>query len=423
MKLNKLFYLLVAISAIFVACNNDNGTETPKFKGTLEVTEKAVDIKFFGGEGVINYTITNGSANALPIAVANKEWVRDITVGESIKFNVDLNTTEEARVASVTVTYGEQTFEVFVRQEAGYEIDVEFTAGALNGEQFGKTQKGLTNYFAILSKNGTTGWGIGHQYIDTYYRLDMFHTAEVSNPLILPQGIYEFDPYAYGDKISFGGNYSVRLQNFEDGSYDEKYFSDGVVIVTENKIEAILVLTTGEVHHVVYEGSLELGYIPMPKPDYYSNLTDDLTFNHTQGIIRLKNYGDYYGVGGNNWSVSMVLPGNVINGDYFSLDIITDDLDNSNDGIIGTYTCVPNEDSVGKNTFIAGDYLDQFSFSWYFDCVDNSFGTSFMAPLKGGTITIEAEGTGYLVTYDCTDDNGHKITGTYSCPVVEVYSK
>ena len=381
MKLNKLFYLLVAISAIFVACNNNDTPDTPKFKGTLEVTEKAVEIKFFGGEGVINYTITNGLANALPIAVANKEWVRDLTVGESIKFNVDLNHTEEARVASVTVTYGEQTFEVFVRQEAGYEIDVEFTAGALNGEQFGKTQKGLTNYFAILSKNGTTGWGIGHQYIDTYYRLDMFHTAEVSNPLILPQGVYEFDPYAYGDKISFGGNDSVRLQNFEDGSYDEKYFSDGVVIVTENKIEAILVLTTDEVHHVVYEGSLELGYIPMPTPDYYSNLTDDLTFNHTQGIIRLKNYGAHYKIGYNNWSVSMVLPGNVINGDYFSLDIITDDLDNSNDGIIGTYTCVPNEDSVGKNTFIAGDYLDQFSFSWYFDCVDNSFGTSFMAPL------------------------------------------
>lgn len=420
MKLNKLFYLLVAVSAIFVACNNN---DTPEIKGTLEVTEKAVDVKFFGGEGVINYTITDGPANAVPTATSNREWVRNITVGESIKFNVDLNPTEEARGAIITVAYGKQTFEVFVRQDAGYEIDVEFTAGALNGEYYGTDFSPIPNYFAILSKNGTTGWGIGHQYIDTYYRLDMFHTDAAGTPLTLPQGIYEFDPYAYGDKISFGGNYSVRLQNFEDGSYDEKYFSDGVVIVTENKIEAILVLTTNEVHHVVYEGSLELGYIPMPKPDYYSNLTDDLTFNHTQGVIRLKNYGDYYGVGGNNWSVSMVLYGNVINGDYFSLDIITDDLDNSNDGIIGTYTCVPNEDSVGKNTFIAGDYLDQFSFSWYFDCVENSFGTSFMAPLKGGTITIEAEGTGYLVTYDCTDDNGHKITGTYSCPVVEVYSK
>ena len=417
MKLNKLFYLLVAVSAIFVACNNTDNTE---IKGTLEVTAKAVDVKFFGGEGVINYTITNGAADDVPTATANKEWVNNITVGENIKFNVDLNPVEEERVAIVTVTYGEQTFEVFVRQDAGYEIDVEFTAGALNG--YGSNDSNMPYYFAILSKNGTTG--VLDLYIDTYYRLEMHHTTPADNPTILPQGVYEFDVYGVGDRISFGGNATIRFQTFENGTYTDEYFKDGVVIVTENKIEAILVLTTGEVHHVVYEGSLELDWVKFEEPDFYSTLTADYSFNHTGGTIRLVNYGDYYKIGGNNWVVSMVLPGANINGDYFMIDIVTDDLGTTRDSIVGTYTCAAKGETVAKNTFGYG-YMDGVNYigSWYQVIVDNFVDHGQVAPLTGGTITIEAEGTGFLVTYDCVDDNGHKITGTYNCPNVEEYSK
>lgn len=419
MKLNKLFYLLIAVSAIFVACNNNDTPDTPKLKATLEVAEKAVDVKFFGGEGVINYTITNGAADDAPTATANKEWVNNITVGENIKFNVDLNHAEEERIAIVTVTYYEQTFEVFVRQAAGYEIDVEFTAGALNGEQYNVNGYGMTNYFAILSQNGTTG--IIDLYLDTYYRLDMFHTTPAGDPLTLPQGVYEFDDNGVGNTISFGGFYSIMFQTHENGTYTEEHFSDGVVIVSENKVEAFLVLTNGEVHHVVYEGSLELGWLQFETPDFYSTLENDYSFNHTGGTIRLVNYGDYFNVGGNNWIVSMVLPGSPINGDYFMLDIVTDDLGTTRDSIVGTYTCTT--EGVTKNTFVAGS-MDGVNYmgTWYQVIVDNFVDHGQVAPLADGTITIEAEGTGFLVTYDCMDDNGHKITGTYACPNVEEYN-
>ena len=190
MKLNKLFYLLVAMSAIFVACNNTDNTE---IKGTLEVTENAVDVKFFGGEGVINYTITGGNANSKPSVTSSSDWVNNIVIDDKISFNVDLNNLAEKRTAMLTITYGKQSFNVFVRQDAGYEIDVEFTAGALNGEYYGTSYSSIPNYFAILSKNGTTG--NMDLYLDTYYRLDMFHTDAAGDPLTLPQGIYEFHPY------------------------------------------------------------------------------------------------------------------------------------------------------------------------------------------------------------------------------------
>ncbi len=422
MKLNKLFYLLIAVCAIFTACGESTTSEEQPAKGYLTVIDEQVSFDFYGGKAEIYYVISDGDEGARPKAKTTAQWIKSIEMDEqTITFNVEPNTTESKRVASLTISFGQQSYDVFVNQEGAWKVDIEYTAQAING-QYNGTKYGDPNYFVILSTFGSYGeiW----RGADTYYRLDMYSTTAAGEVVTLPNGVYVYDMYDMGDGGTFGRSYSWFLDSLSDGSFYESQFQDGVVIVTDNKLEAWLKLAkNGQVHHVVYEGALELGYIPMPTPDYYSNLTGDFTFNHTDGIIRLKNYGDEYGVGGNNWLVSMVLPGDKINGDYFSLDIITDDLDNSNDGIIGTYTCVPNEDSVGKNTFIAGDYLNQFSFSWYFDCIEDSFGTSFMAPLKGGTITIEAEGTGYLVTYDCTDDNGHKITGTYSCPVVEVYSK
>ncbi len=422
MKLNKLFYLLVAVCAIFTACNNDEttgGNET--VKGYLVVEEESVSVKFYGGDTIINYYITEAPEGAVPTATASVDWIKDIVAAnDEIHFNAELNESTESRVASIDVKYGKQSYEVFVRQDAGYEIDVEFVAGALNGECYGTSYSSIPNYFAILSKNGTTG-NID-LYLDTYYRLDMFHTTPAGDPLTLPQGVYEYDPYGLGDKISFGGSYTLIFQTHEDGTYTEGYLEDGVVIVTENKVEAILVLTTGEVHHVVYEGSLELGWLQFETPDFYSTLENDYSFSHGGGTIRLGNYGDYYNLNANNWVVSMVLPGDPLNGDFFRLDIVTDDLGTTRDSIVGTYTCVADENSFAHNSFLAGtmsgmNYLG----SWYQVIVDNLVDHSRVAPITGGTITIAEEGTGFLVTYDCTDDNGHKITGTFSCPTVVEY--
>ena len=414
-----LSFAIIAVLAM-VACSKSNN-ETPAVSGTLSVTSsQQLQVGFYGGEGTITYTITNGSANAKPTATSNVGWVNNIEVAEAITFNVDMNNTTEKRVATIVVSYGEQAVNVFVSQDAGYEIDVEFVATALNGEYYGTNYSPDPNYFAILSKNGTTGYQ--DLYLDSYYRLDLYSKTPAGDPVMLPEGVYPFDYLDQGFGSSLGNSYSLLFQTFENGSYKENPFDDGVVIVTENKVEAILVLRSGEVHHVVYEGSLELGYIEIPEPDYYTTLTDDYSFSHKDGILRVVNYGDYYGVGGSNWSVSMVLPGEPINGDYFLLDITTDSVSTDPDNIIGTYTCVADEESVTKNCFIAGTKNGtEYLFSWYQVVVDNYIDHSQVAPLVGGTITIEKEGTGYILTYDCVDDLGHKIQGTFTCANLEVY--
>ncbi len=420
----KKYLLMLAVALVaFAACETPEGPEggNEEVKGTLAVTEKSVDVAFYGGEGVVNYTITDGAEGAKPTVTVNQEWVNNITVADTITFNVDFNNVEESRVATLNVAYGEQSFDVFVRQAEGMVPDVEFVATALNGEYFGTGYSPDPNYFIILSKNGTTGWS--DLYLDTYYRFDIYSKtypdASATKPA-LPHGVYTYDYLNSDIGNTFNSFYSVRFETFEDGSYKETKIEDGVVIVTEDKIEAIIKMGDGKVHRVVYEGSLELGYIEVPEPDYYSTLTEDYTFDHPDGTIRLNYYGDYYGLGASNWTVSMVLPGTNINGDYFIIDIVTDSLEFSASNIVGTYNCVA-EENAAKNTFIAGYYEGGFGSSWYFVAVDNYYGTDDVAPIVDGTITIREEGTKFVVEFDCMDDNGHKIAGTFACSGLEMY--
>ena len=427
--MKKFFLLFAAALFAFAACEPTTNPDGPQGgndqeRGTLTVTEKSVEIAFYGGEGTINYTLTDVEEGAKPSVVANQEWISNISVNEAITFDVELNGTSEQRVAIITVSYGEeQSFQVFVNQAAGYEVDVEFTATAINGEYYGTKYSADPNYFVVLSEKGTTGFS--DIYLDKYYRLDIYSKTPAGDVLTLPEGVYTFDYLDQGYGNTFGIGYSYYLNPSQDGNYRETIFDDGVIIVTENRVEAILVLKdNGEVHHVVYEGSLELSWLEFPEPEYYSTLTEDYSFAHNNGTIRFFHYGDYYGIGASNWTITVMLSGDPLNGDYIMVDLNTDSVSTqtNSDDVIGTYTCVASEAEVAHNTFTAGSMDgNSYEFSWLQYIVDNYVDHSRRAPLAGGTITIAAEGTGYIVTFDCQDDNGHKVTGTFNCPTVEVY--
>ena len=423
MRLNKLFYLLMAVSTIFVACseNTQEPTQEPteNTTGTLTVLEKAVDMPFYGGEGTINFRIDGGNEYDVPTVTTTAEWVNNIAAVDVIVFNVDRNNTTESRVASVKVEYGQQSFEVFVRQDASWKVDVEFTAKALNGKYYG-TQFGDPNYFVILSTYGTTGES-DVPFVDSYYRLDMFSKTPADTPVMLPHGIYTYDPYAIGVGDSFGGSFSRLFQTFEDGHFEDPNVSNGVVFVTENRVEAYLQLTTGKVHHVVYEGSLEIDWLKFDENEIFSTLTSDFTFNETGGKLRIKNYGDLFGVGANNYSVSMIAE-DEMNGVYFVLDLVTNNNNTGINSILGTYNVAATANDLAYNTYLAGTMNGtQYVGSWYMNIAGGYIDHSNRAPLVGGTITIEQDGNNYITTYDCVDDKGYKVKGTYSCSVLESY--
>ena len=121
-----------------------------------------------------------------------------------------------------------------------------------------------------------------------------------------------------------------------------------------------------------------------------------------------------------------MLSGEPLNGDYLMLDIVADKLSPTAnpDDAVGTYTCVASEAEAAQNTFIAGGMDgNNYTYSWLQFIVDNYVDHSRRAPIAEGKVTIAKEGTGYKATFDCVDDNGHKITGTFNCPTVEIYDR
>ena len=108
--MKKLFLILTAGLFALAACEPTNepqggdkpqGGNTEEQKGTLTVVEKSVEIAFYGGNGTINYTITDGEEGAKPAVVANQEWVSNITVADKITFDVAMNDTAEQLTQSV----------------------------------------------------------------------------------------------------------------------------------------------------------------------------------------------------------------------------------------------------------------------------------------------------------------------------------
>lgn len=415
--------MVVALVAM-VACNDTPDTpDTPEATGTMTITsESPINFSFVGGEGEITFTLEGAKEGAKPTVECAQEWITNITVAESITFNVERSNVQEERTAILIVTYGEQEEQVFVKQAKAYEpAMVEFEAKALNGEfqRVSKSGNGY-NYFIILSEKGTTGWY--DLYIDAYYRIDLYSEVAPADltensASVLPEGVYYFDDLSLEDNGTFAQNQSARLECFEDGSFKEDWFSDGVLIVTENKVELYVTTVSGVVHHVVYEGSLEIGWMEIPAPDHYTSLTADYTFEHKGFVSQIYYYGDLENVGLGNWIISAANSyDEKMNGDYLKVDVYLDSLEYNPELIYGEYTAVATSAELKGGNFLGGVFG-----SWLYGVEDGYLVNGTIAPLATGKVKIEKSGSGALITVDCVDDLGYKVQGTFECSTVEFY--
>lgn len=381
-------------------------------------SQQQMEFTFVGGEGVITYQLEGAKGNDMPTAECPQEWISDLTVAETITFNVSRNEAQEARVATITITYGEQSVAVFVKQTEAYQpAMIEFEAKVLNGEIQGVTESGVYNYFIVLSENGATGWF--DMSVDTFYRLDLYSDVAPAEggATLLPVGVYHFDYLSSKVNGTFSYSRSWRLECMEGGGYTESQFSDGVIVVTETGVEAFLTLTNGEVHYVTYEGGLELGWKETPAPDYYTSLTEDYSFEHKGFVSQIYYYGDADNVGLGNWVITAANSyDSGMNGDYLKVDVYLDSLEYNPELIFGEYTAVATIDELE-----AGNYLGGVFGSWLYGIEDGYLIQGTKAPLATGKVKIEKSGTGALITVDCVDDLGYKVQGTFECPTVEFY--
>ena len=119
MKLKNLFYFLLALPLVFVACGENPEPEPiPEVKDpVLTLTcDNPLVFEAEGGEATIAYAIENAVEGVELQASCEAEWVENVTVAENITFTVAANEAEEARDAVLTVVYGDIEKTVAIQQ-------------------------------------------------------------------------------------------------------------------------------------------------------------------------------------------------------------------------------------------------------------------------------------------------------------------
>lgn len=251
--MKKLFYLLVASLAV-VAC--ETSTTPEKEDATLTITSgETMEITHEGGSFNITYTLEGAKEGAKPTVICNAEWISDITVGETITFNVVANEDDTSRFAPMLITYGKAQQQVMVKQLSPSEAALK--ASYFGGEYYGSIYSpGMGNYYLFLSDNGFNNQGMDKPN-SKYYCMDLYgplYEGADGGQITLPLGTYTLNTDKDPQMWTMSWDYSHYRETDATGmSPEEVIFDHATLVVTEEG--ATLECSTGGVkHRVVYSG-------------------------------------------------------------------------------------------------------------------------------------------------------------------------
>ncbi len=281
--MRKLFVLMVATALSFAAC--EQSTESPRpndgnGNAILTLTsDGAIIFGANGGIGTIEYTLENATDDNQIKAVTDVDWIINFNYKEgAVTFTVKRNNTNYSRSGNVTVSYGEESFDVMVNQKSNTEIDESIEAPNLVGIYYGDRDGGDYNYYIMLTNgeltdNGIMDDGNGNTYRSFtrqtpnayYYIVDVFSITPDNGDLRVPDGTYTLNLKNNGKGNSFMQGFSIYALNDGIGNETESWnYSEGTLTVEGNKFELLVTLYDYENgvrigrHHVTFEGDYEL---------------------------------------------------------------------------------------------------------------------------------------------------------------------
>ena len=417
--MKKLFYLLLCLPLAFAACQPEEPGIENKVYNLSVTSESVLNFEAEGGQGVITYNLAEVTRTK-PVpepqveATCAAAWVTELTVAENITFNVAANE-GDARETKVVITYGEQKFEVAVKQAAKPQDGVVFEAKVLTGEYYGEyyTQN-AGNYYIFFSDNGFDENGYLRPN-STYYQLDLYgplFEGEAENGYVtLPAGTYYLDPNDTMACNTIGYSYSEYMVT-DDEYVDEYYFDDAELVVNEDGSCVLTAMVGGVKHRVTFSGE--------------STISDKREVNQGGENVEMGAnfayayyYGDQYnpgisdnfylflsdvGVDADGWE----LP----NGTYYRFDLYSE-LVNKEEGLAipyGTYT-------LDSGTMIP--YTISMGYSAYYVMDDAAWDYAVSGAPIAGTVVIDETG---VTAHVMVNGGWHTVTYEGGITIVDASS-
>ena len=256
-----------------------------------------------------------------------------------------------------------------------------------------------------------------------YLFLDLYSNVPAPNYSVsfdVPEGVYTFDPNSTTAVGTVGAEYTYLFTvGATTNEKDVKitYFVGGEVVVADGAIDAKLTDEAGRVHHFVCGAAAvdnTHSFAVGAAPGIYTSLVNDLNLAYTQPDIYAINWGDYFIINKNYWTLYF---DDLATGDDVVLEIIAD---KSKGFPVGVYET---SNDLSRDEMVVPGYADQYSeamFSWYLKWRGDDVVSA--APLVRGSVTIVDNGDeSYTATLSFTDDIGNAITGVCTAvPYIEM---
>lgn len=237
--MKKLFSLLLALPLLFVACHKGSDTPTIINEPSLELTSDAtMNFEAEGGIGEITYYLTKGNdaiddelnpdGTLSPVSIeASAEWItihRTECYNGFIKFSVAENS-DEAREATITISYKTKYIEVMVMQAAPSETP-EIKGWAVVGS--------MTNNWDVAA-------GIAMDQVEGFYVARGVELATTDSFKFVKDGSLQ---------NSFGGNGKLAERDYKYAA--SKYGSD--IRVKEAGVYDLYINEACDSYYIMSEG-------------------------------------------------------------------------------------------------------------------------------------------------------------------------
>lgn len=426
MKLRRLFFALLALPLAFAACEPvEPGVENKEYNINL-TSENVLNFEAEGGQGVITYNLIEVTRNSVAPqpeveATCAAEWITDVTVAETITFNVAANE-GEARETKIVVSYDEQEIEVAIKQAAKIvepepEDGVVFEAQVLTGEYYGDYYTpDAGNYYIFFSDYGFSEDG-NLLTNSIYYQLDLYgvlYEGEAVNGYIpLPEGTYTLDVNETMTVGTIGYSYSCYMKTNSSEIEVEVPFEAAELVVAADGSCVLTATIQGEKHTVTFSGMSTIS----DKREVSGGSGED------QNMVASYAYAYYYG--------DQYTPGTADNFYFFLSDLGLDadgwELPNATYYRFDLYSELVNTENglalpYGTYTIDNGSY-DPYTigamYSGYYVMDSEGWDYAATGTITSGTVVVDENG---VTAHIMVDGAWHTVTYTGAIEVIDAAS-
>lgn len=415
--------LLLATALISSCKPEENVSPDPKPvpAPVINIQDSVIVAEAEGSAFSINYEIINPQENGSITASVDTgaEWISEPEVNAlsdstgTLSFSISANEGNAERSSSIKIqyTYGDglnQTANIQIVQSCrtyDYEMEAEFFTGTYFGTRYGLN--GEYNYYTWLSDMPFDEYGFG-QPGGTYYRFDLYGEAplDASNPYPA-EGIYTLGAIGETKEMTFAPEYSTCAL-IGEGKVDKMtYFTEGTLTVAQNngkyEIEALLTDNEGKRHHVHYSGDI-MYEDQSEEEEGLEIIYKDIDFDATDASAVF-----YRQIDNDMWTTVQI---------YNSENCITLDLcmpfDETGDFATGEYTISDAGTSYTCYPGVISELYGEYSIGGTYITATDKNGSSAVACLTGGKMTVEKSGEIYNISCNFISADNNTMTCRYS---------